>query len=94
MNVRAKFTCVEVRKVMGGTYDNRGKYVPGVLHSYRFNPVTGDSEENKRFFSSTPSGLVELQAVRDDLFELGKEYYLDFTPFVPMPAQDSEVVKE
>lgn len=83
MNVRAKFTCVEVKKYMGGTYDERGKYVPGVLNNYRFNPVVGDSEENKRFFNSTPSGLIELHSVRDDLFELGKQYYLDFTPYIP-----------
>jgi hypothetical protein len=83
MNVRAKFTCVEIKKAMGGTYDERGKYVPGVLHGYRFNPVVGDSEENKKFFASTPSGSIELHSVRDDLFELGKDYYLDFTPYVP-----------
>jgi hypothetical protein len=83
MNVRAKFVCVEVKKTIGGTYDERGKYVPGTLHGYRFNPVSGNSEENKKFFSSTPSGVVELHSVRDDLFELGKEYYLDFTPYVP-----------
>ena len=87
MNIRAKFECVEIRKAMGGAYDDGGKYVMRVLHSYRFTAVVGDSEENKRFFASTPSGLIELQAVRDDLFELGKEYYLDFTPFVP-PAPD------
>lgn len=94
MNIRAKFKCVEIKKAMGGTYDDRGKYVPGVLHSYRFNPVVGDSEENKRFFASTPSGLIELQAVRDDLFELGQEYYLDFTPFIPAPVKDVEAIEE
>ena len=91
MNVRAKFKCVEIKKYMGGTYDSRGKYVPGVLYNYRFNVVSGDSEENKKFFASTPSGLVELHSIRSDFFELGEEYYLDFTPYVPpapveMPA--------
>jgi hypothetical protein len=94
MNVRAKFKCVEIKKSMGGIYDDRGKYVPGVMHGYRFNPVVGDSEENKKFFNSTPSGLLELQAVRDDLFELGKEYYLDFSPFIPAPPVDIVAEKE
>lgn len=94
MNVRAKFKCVEIKKSMGGTYNERGKYVEGVLHGYRFNVVGGDSEENKRFFASTPSGLVELHAVRDDLFELGKEYYLDFTLFVPPPPVEREALQE
>jgi hypothetical protein len=92
--VRAKFTCVEIKKAMGGTYDSRGKYVPGVLHGYRFNPVVGDSEENKKFFSSTPTGLIELHSVRDDLFELGKEYYVDFTLFVFEPAPAIEAKEE
>ncbi len=90
MKVRAKFKCVEIKKSMGGTYDSTGKYVTGVLHGYRFNPVGSDSEENKKFFASTPSGLIELHSVRDDLFELGKEYYLDFTPFVPIPVAEVE----
>lgn len=94
MNVRAKFVCVEVKKTTGGTYDERGKYVPGVLHGYRFNPVSGNSEENKKFFSSTPSGVVELHSVRDDLFELGKEYYLDFTPYVPPAPVDTPAPME
>lgn len=94
MNVRAKFKCVEIKKSIGGVYDERGKYVTGVLHGYRFNAVTSDSDENKKFFSSTPSGLIELQAVRDDLFELGKEYYLDFTPFVPPPPPEPVLIEE
>ena len=91
MNVRAKFVCVGINKTMGGTYDNMGKYVSGVLHGYRFIPTVGNSDENKKFFNSTPTGVLELNAVRDDLFELGKEYYLDFTPYVP-PAPVEIVV--
>ncbi|KLK91468.1 hypothetical protein AA309_20130 [Microvirga vignae] len=46
----------------------------------RLNPVTGDTEENKAFFQATPGGSIELQVVKPGLFELGKEYYVDFTP--------------
>ena len=80
--VRAKFTCTSVTKTVGGRYNNEGKYESGVVYSYRFQAVAGgagSSEENKSFFASTPSGTIELSAVRDDLFEIQKEYYLDFT---------------
>lgn len=45
--------------------------------------VYGDSPENKAFFAATPSGSVELAVVKEEVaaqFELGKEYYVDFTP--------------
>jgi len=48
-----------------------------------FNPVVGNSEENKKFFAATPSGEFKLSVVNPDAwkqFELNKEYYLDFTP--------------
>ena len=83
--VRAKFVCIEIRKVMGGTYDENGKYTSGILHAFRFVTVTSNSEENKKFFSSTPNGSIEIQSVRDDIFEIGKEYYIDFTLAVPLP---------
>jgi hypothetical protein len=35
----------------------------------KLNPVYGDTPENKAFFNSTPSGLIEL----------GRVYYVDFT---------------
>lgn len=92
-NVRAKFICVEVKKTMGGTYNERGAYVPGILHGYRFNVVNSNSEDNKKFFASTPSGTIELHSVREDLFELNKEYYLDFTPYVH-PEPVIEVLEE
>lgn len=79
MNVRAKFSCTSVTKTMGGKYNAEGKYEQGVLYGYRFQAVTNNSDENKSFYASTPSGSIELQAVRDDLFEIGKEYYLDFS---------------
>lgn len=79
ISVRAKFHCTSVTKTMGGMYNSEGKYVSGVVHNYRFQAVTNNSDENKKFYASTPSGSIELQAVRDDLFEIGQEYYLDFT---------------
>lgn len=82
MNVRAKFSCTSVTKYMGGKYNAEGKYEQGVLWNYKFQAVTSGSDENKSFYASTPSGSIELQAVRDDLFEIGQEYYLDFSQAV------------
>lgn len=70
--VRAKFKCLGMEKNLGW---------PGVEYhySYRFTVVTYGSAENEKFFAATPSGELKLTALRDDLFEVGKEYYLDFS---------------
>lgn len=75
-NVRAKFFCQSVTKYKHGW----GGDQPPFHYNYRFQAVSSGSEENKKFFAATPSGQVELSALRDDLFEVGKEYYLDFSP--------------
>lgn len=79
MNVRAKFHCYSVRKYHTTTWVG-GKPVLGFLYDYEFNVVMGDTEENQKFFASTPSGKINISSVRDDLFEVGKDYYLDFSP--------------
>ena len=46
-------------------------------------PVYSGSEENKKFFESTPSGGIELGVVNPEAakqLEEGKEYYIDITP--------------
>lgn len=79
--VRAKFVCTSVTIQNTTYYDAASaKYVPAVLKSYRFQPVTGTSEENKLFFASTPTGTCELGTVNPAVeFECGQEYYLDFS---------------
>ena len=54
----------------------------GELHTIKLSPVTAGSEENKTFFSATPVGRIELGVLNQEAgkqFELGKEYYVDFT---------------
>jgi hypothetical protein len=81
MNTRAKFTCFSVRKYRSDVWDNQtGHSTERFLYDYEFNAVSGNSDENKEFFASTPSGSIKLSAVRNDLFEPGKSYYLDFSP--------------
>lgn len=79
--VRAKFKCTSVLKQLWGTNNlETGKWEQKPAFTYRFQVVSSGSDENKQFFASSPSGSIELQALREDLFELDKEYYLDFTP--------------
>lgn len=42
-----------------------------------FHAVVDDSEENKSFFEATPSGILQLQIMKDQHFKQGKEYYID-----------------
>lgn len=48
-----------------------------------FAPVYTGSDENREFFKSTPGGVVQFNLVNEAAasnFEVGKEYYLDFSP--------------
>jgi hypothetical protein len=49
----------------------------------KLNPVISGSDENKDFYKLSPSGSIELGTVNESAaaqFEIGKEYYVDFTP--------------
>jgi hypothetical protein len=50
----------------------------------QFMAVTSGSPENELFWKYTPSGEIKMQIKKEvaDLFEIGKEYYVDFTPAV------------
>ena len=72
MQTRAKFKCHAVTQSDWGN----GVFV----FAAEFSAVCGDSEENKKFFAATPSGNIKIQTMRDNYFEPGKEYYVDFTP--------------
>ena len=70
MSVRAKFRCNEKNQSETG-------------FALKFWPVTSGSAENDRFYQYTPGGELTMSTVNDEAaaqFEVGKEYYLDFTP--------------
>jgi hypothetical protein len=70
MRVRAKMKVVEKTQYQDG-------------HKVRLHPVTGGSAENDEFYRYTPAGSVELSTINDSAaasFEVGKAYYVDFTP--------------
>lgn len=65
---RAKFECTKVEKGENGSIAT-------------FHPVTCGSEENERFFTLTPYGQIFIGTINPNvMFEIGKEYYVDFTP--------------
>lgn len=71
---RAKFWCASRTE----TIDHSGTKT----YAVRFNPVTGGSEENKRFYRWTPGGSIEMSGLSEatgEAFKLSKEYYIDFT---------------
>lgn len=77
MNIRAKFKCLSNKEYYSTTWVD-GKALPGFLYEYEFSVVHGDSEENKLFFASTPSGMIKVSSVRNDQYKTGKEYYVTF----------------
>lgn len=81
MAIQTKWHCSEMSKYHTTTWVD-GKPVLGFLYRFKFHVVMGDTEENKKFFASTPSGSLEVSSVRDDDFEVGKDYDVIFTPTV------------
>ena len=81
MGVRAKFKCMDKSKP-----DGEG------CSTIRLEPVYCGSEENKQFFRWTPGGQISLSIINPsaaEQFEVGKEYYVDFTA-----APETTVSKE
>lgn len=73
--VRAKFKVDSITR----------KEFPGMVQNeIAMTPVySGDEDsENAKFWNATPSGKIEFTCVNEDAvkqFEVGKEYYVDFT---------------
>lgn len=71
MKTRCKFKCMNVTPM--GTESEPGYQV-------RFEAVINGSPENEAFFRWTPSGTLTIGLAKENLFETGKEYYLDIVP--------------
>lgn len=74
MNVRCKFRCDAVRK--SAHWDKE----KGFLYETSFLAVHDGSPENEKFFEATPSGNLKIGVHKEDVFEVGKEYYIDISP--------------
>jgi len=89
MSVRAKF---KVRLIERSTYSRSKKDGDGVdrlvdyeMQTIVLSPVYSNdpSSENRAFWNATPSGEIKLGTINMEAakhFELGREYYIDFTP--------------
>ena len=71
MSVRAKVRITSIEKFVGQSV-------------MKATPVTGSAGDNADYSKYTPSGAISLN-ISDEtkaatFFEVGKEYYVDFTP--------------
>lgn len=72
--VRAKFKVDSIQP--GNITDSEGK-------SITLSPVISGSKENEDFYRWTPGGQILLSTINEAAaaqFEVGKEFYVDFTP--------------
>ena len=77
MSVRAKFRVAEKEDSQWQGYN------PGDVFRIKLYPVVGGSEENDAFYQATTGGQIVLATVNGQAaaaFEVGKSYYVDFTP--------------
>lgn len=91
MTVRAKFTVHRIESSIGskatGEKDERGypKREPCEMKTIVMAPVYGNGDpnhENTKFWEASPTGEIKLGTVNGaaaSQFELGAEYYIDFT---------------
>jgi hypothetical protein len=90
MSVRAKFKVDRIERIQMSVpkVNGEGKteYVPGEVRTITLSPVYGNGDpkhENTKFWQASPSGIIQLGCANlavAETFELGKEYYVDFTP--------------
>ena len=75
MNVRAKFWVTGI--------EHHVRLAPQEVNAtVKFAAVYNNAEENKSWSKWTPSGTMQMQITNPsalEQFELGKEYYIDFT---------------
>ncbi|MET3527282.1 hypothetical protein [Phenylobacterium koreense] len=76
MSVRAKFYVQKIEHVYTGP-------TSGDCANIILSPVYGDGSDNAAWSKWTPNGKLEMTVTNPAAiaqFELGKSYYLDFTP--------------
>ncbi len=78
--IRCKFLCNGINETLQYVRDpetNTSGLKP--VFTASLNVVTGQSEENKKFFLSTPCGELKVGLHADKEFIVGKEYFVDIT---------------
>lgn len=90
MTTRAKFKVASITRREGSApkvgEDGKTTYVPAEIRDVELTPVYGNGDpnhENTKFWQASPSGSIKIGCANLEAaqaFELGKEYYVDFTP--------------
>lgn len=94
MTVRAKFKVTSIKREENRIYphkDEKGnpdykRPERSDLYSIQMSPVYGNNDpehENTKFWQATPTGAISLGTINEaaaTAFEVGAEYYVDFTP--------------
>lgn len=92
MATRAKFTYQGYDAALhtwlkpGKSYGDPDAVESKEMRSLRFSPVYGNNNpnhENSKFWAASPSGSITLGTINPEAwsqFELGKDYYVDFSP--------------
>lgn len=78
MTVRAKFQCLEIKH-----HHVPGSDAQSVHVEVRLVPVYGNGKDNASWSKYTPSGELKMTITNPpaaEAFDIGKEYFLDFTP--------------
>lgn len=76
MSVRAKFRVMGINHVYTGAQDKQPVDI-------RLAPVWEQDGVNRKWSQATPSGEIKMLITNPeaaDQFELGREYFVDFTP--------------
>lgn len=74
---------MRVKFCLNGIEKQKGWGEHAFVYNLTFYVVGGDSEENKSFFASTPSGEIKIRTVNESVansLQPGQNYYVDFTP--------------
>lgn len=74
MITRCKFHCGSVRKFMANDHGQEK-----AVYEAEFSAVYSGSPENEEFFKWTPSGSLKIGVYKADVFQPGKDYYLDIS---------------
>lgn len=83
-SVRVKFICMSIERRMSYHWNSITiEHEEREMRTVTLTPVSGGSEENKRFWNATPAGTLQLGMINleaAEAFDIGKEYYLDISP--------------
>lgn len=84
--IRAKFVVNSIERHAHTRRVPDGTYVPSEAQTVKMTPVYGHGDpahENSKFWAATPAGQIALTMVNAEAvkaFDIGKEFYVDFTP--------------